>query len=480
MIRFLVLISVFFISLYGVSDTIVLKRANSMSNSKSQSDQFRAYNDYKNLYLRSMMNEDDKLKKSSLIGIVRCGNKLHIDVSKYEDELKKCSSQSFKKEIKKVKKVKKTSYKKPKPKANKKSKKAKDIKVKSSHKLKSIGWKNGELVLEFDKKLKKNQINYFTLYDKKKKQYKYVFDIHASMITKSKYLKKSGIKRIKLGQFKSDTIRLVVENNKKVKVRFSKRSKQLAIRINGRSSSSVKTKKVYKKTTTPLRVDRDKIIVIDAGHGGKDPGAVGYKKHREKFIVLKIAQELKKLLKSRGYKVYMTRDRDKFIKLSKRTKYANKKKADIFVSIHANAVEKKSASKAHGVECYFLSPSRSSRAKRVAAKENSSDLSDMNMYGKNSYLNLLNHRNILASNKLAIDLQRGILGSLNKKYKKVKDGGVREGPFWVLVGAQMPSVLIEVGFVTHPRESTRLYTSKYRNLMAKGMANGIERYFRNN
>ena len=127
-----------------------------------------------------------------------------------------------------------------------------------------------------------------------------------------------------------------------------------------------------------------------------------------------------------------------------------------------------------------MSPSRSSRAKRVAAKENSADLSDMNRYGKSSYLNLLNHRNILASNKLAIDLQRGMLGSLNKKYKKVKDGGVREGPFWVLVGAQMPSVLVEVGFMTHPRESSRLATSQYKKTMARGMADGIERYFANN
>jgi N-acetylmuramoyl-L-alanine amidase len=220
--------------------------------------------------------------------------------------------------------------------------------------------------------------------------------------------------------------------------------------------------------------------VIDAGHGGKDPGAVGYKKHQEKVVVLRIAQKLKKLLVSRGYRVYMTRDTDKFIKLSRRTKYANEKNADIFVSIHANAVDKKTALKAQGIECYFLSPSRSKRAKRVAAKENVADLTEMNIYGKSSYLNLLNHRNILASNKLAIDLQRGMLGALNKKYKNVKDGGVREGPFWVLVGAQMPSVLIEVGFMTHPTEAKRLSTTKYRDTMARGMADGIERYFANN
>jgi len=469
LILFLLLIAV---SLHALSDEVILKRADTLVKSKSQSDQFRAYNDYKNLYLRSIVSGDSNLKYSSLKGIVKSGQKLHIDVAKYSKVLKKSKYKKVK-----PKQTKKSTYNKPKPKANKKSKKAKDIKVKSSHKLDSIKWKNGELVLSFDKKLRSKQVNYFTLYDSKKKVYKYVFDIHASMITKSKNLKKYGIKRIKLGQVDSDTIRLVIENNKKVKVRFSKKSKKLIVRI---GSGIKKIKATSAKKNIPARVDRNKTIVIDAGHGGKDPGAIGYKKYREKVVVLKIAQELKKLLRSRGYKVYMTRDRDKFIKLSNRTKYANKKNADIFVSIHANAVGKKTAKKVCGVECYFLSPSRSSRAKRVAAKENIADLSEMNRYGKSSYLNLLNHRNILASNKLAIDLQRGMLGSLNKKYKKVKDGGVREGPFWVLVGAQMPSVLVEVGFISHPQEGSRLANSKYRKTMAKGMADGIERYFANN
>jgi len=474
--RHLIILLIVVLSLHALSDTAILKRADFLIKSKSQSNQFRAYNDYKNLYLRAIMNDDEDLKKCSLTGIVRSGSKLHIDVSRYVSELKKTIYNvkvPKKKSLKKI--THKTSYNKPKSKANKKTKKAKYIKVKSSHKLKSVKWKQGELILSFDKKLKNNQVNYFTLYDSNKKIYKYVFDIHASMITESKNIKKSGIKRIKLGQYNSSTIRLVIENNEKLNVRFSKKPRRLIVRING-----TKKKTKVNKKYIPLRADRNKVIVIDAGHGGKDPGAIGYKKHREKVVVLSIALELNKLLRSRGYKVYMTRHTDKFIKLSRRTKYANKKNADIFVSIHANAVDKKIASKAQGVECYFLSPSRSSRAKKVAEKENSADLSDMNRYGKNSYLNLLNHRNILASNKLAIDLQRGMLGSLNKKYKKVIDGGVREGPFWVLVGAQMPSVLVEVGFMTHPKESTRLSTSKYKKTMARGLADGIERYFANN
>ena len=207
---------------------------------------------------------------------------------------------------------------------------------------------------------------------------------------------------------------------------------------------------------------------------------MGYRRYREKIVVLDVAKELEKILKSRGYKVYMTRSGDKFVKLSNRTKFANKKGANIFVSIHANAIDGKNAKKVHGIECYFLSPSRSERAKNVAAQENSADLSDMNIYGKDSYLNFLNHHNTVASNKLAIDLQRGMLGALGKKYSGVKDGGVREGPFWVLVGAQMPSVLVEVGFITHPTEARRLVDKNYLKTMALGLADGIERYFANN
>jgi len=459
MIRSLFLFLVLIASLHALSDSDTLKRANSYMKTNSTSDCFRAYNDYKSLYLRSIMSDNHKLKVSSLDGIIKSGNKLHIDVTKYNKELKTIRPKKH--------------YIAPKPKSNKKIKKAKKIRVKSSHKLKSVTWKGSKLVLKFDKNLKKNQVNYFTLYDPRTLKHKYIFDIHASMISKAQYLRKAGISKIKLAQYKPNTLRLVIEDTSKIKVNFSKKKNLLVISL----VTKGKKKSIYK---APLRVDRNKIIVIDAGHGGKDPGAIGYKRYREKVVVLKIARELRRILKKRGYKVYMTRDKDKFVKLSHRTKYANKRDADIFVSIHANAVPKKNAKKVHGIECYFLSPSRSARAKKIAAKENSSDLSDMNIYGKSSYLNLVNHHNIVASNKLAIDLQRGMLGSLNKKYKNVKDAGVREGPFWVLVGAQMPSVLIEVGFITHPMEAKRLVSDKYRNLMAKGMANGIERYFAKN
>jgi len=462
MLRSIVVLLIFFLSLQALSEKDLLKRANGFVNSSSKSNQFRAYNDYKNLYLRALMNENSKLKISALRGIVSSGAKLHIDVSQYADELSSLS-------------VKKT-YKAPIPKKIKKS--TKKLKVKSSHRLKSIRWKSGRLVMAFDKKLRNNQINYFTLYDSKTKKYKYVFDVHASMLTRSQNLRKDGIDRIKIAQYNSNTLRLVIEHSSKLTIRFKKTTKELSISIKGGNKSTYIAPK--HNVVTPKRLDRNKIIVIDPGHGGKDPGAVGYKRYREKVVVLQIAQKLKKVLRSRGYKVYMTRDSDKFIKLSYRTKYANRKKADLFISIHANAVGRKSAKKVHGFECYFLDKSRSSRAKRVSASENKVDLKEMNFYGKESFLNTLNSHNIVAANKLAIDLQRGALGNLNKHYKGVKDAGVRPGPFWVLVGAQMPAVLVEVGFITHPKEAKRLVNRKYQDDIALGLANGVERYFLNN
>jgi N-acetylmuramoyl-L-alanine amidase len=462
MIRSLALLLIFVLSLSALSNKDLLHRADGFEKSLSKSNQFRAYNDYKNLYLRALMSNNTKYKKSALVGIVKSGKKLHIDVDEYEEEL--FTLQKTRYRVPKSKKLKKTSNK---------------LKVKPTHKLKSIRWKNQRLVMSFDKKLRNNQINYFTLYDSKTKYYKYIFDIRASMLTRSQTLRKSGIDKIKLAQYNTNTLRLVIQNKNKVTIHFKKDYSKLIINIIPAKKSSYKKRSRAKKTITPSRREKRKIIVIDPGHGGKDPGAIGYRHYREKIVVLQIAKKLRNILKKRGYKVYMTRDSDKFVRLRHRTRYANKKKADLFISIHANAVGKKSSKRVHGFECYFLDNSRSSRAKKVAASENKADMTDMDFYGKKSFLNTLSSHNIIAANKLAIDLQRGALGSLKKSYN-VKDAGVREGPFWVLVGAQMPAVLVEVGFISHPKEAKMLVNNRYQNSIATGLANGVESYFLHN
>jgi N-acetylmuramoyl-L-alanine amidase len=480
MIRSFFLLLLLVVSLVAQSNQQLLKRADKFSHSSSKTDQFRAYNDYKNLYLRALLDEDETVRLKALKGIVKSGRKLHIDISKYATELeaysrnKRVTRQQIKKSPKRVQKIER--------KVQKSTKKRKKLYVRTSNKLNAVQWKESRLILRFEKPLENKQVNYFKMYDAKKKRYKYVFDIHASLLKRSHTLRHKGIDRIRLAQFNQNTLRLVFENKKKLPVRFKIDDTELVIRTVKEQNKKWHSPKAKQRqiTLNPPRLDHNKIIVIDPGHGGKDPGATGYKGVREKDVVLKIGRELRSILKARGYKVYMTRSSDKFIKLRNRTKYANRKKADLFISIHANAINKKSAASTQGIECYFLSKSRSSRAKKVAAIENSADLNDLNFYAKESFLNTLNYHNIIAANKLAIDLQRGMLAKLKKNYKNVCDAGVKEGPFWVLVGAQMPAVLVEVGFITHPVEGTRLRSRRYQKQIAQGLANGVERYFLNN
>lgn len=230
-----------------------------------------------------------------------------------------------------------------------------------------------------------------------------------------------------------------------------------------------------KKTTSA----KGKVVVLDAGHGGDDPGAINGSL-KEKNIVLSIAQKAGKELQGRGYKVYYTRSKDKFINLRDRTKYANDKAADLFISIHANAAPSKTkAATMRGIETFFLSPARSERSKNAAALENKSDIEEMNYFSKQTFLNFLNREKIIASNKLAIDVQREVLARAKSVSSKASDGGVREAPFWVLVGALMPAVLLEVGYITHPSEGDLINNSKYQDALAKGLADGIDVYFSN-
>ncbi len=224
-----------------------------------------------------------------------------------------------------------------------------------------------------------------------------------------------------------------------------------------------------------------KIIVLDPGHGGDDVGALSQnKKLREKDIVLNVSKKTASLLKERGYKVLFTRSNDRFIKLRSRTSFANDKGAHLFISIHANAAPNKQKAKSmNGIETFFLSPSRSERSMNAANLENKADTDEMNYFTKVSFLNFLNREKIIASNKLAIDMQAALLKSVRTGYK-VSDGGVREAPFWVLVGALMPAVLIEIGYISHPDESQKIANSKYQDRLAKGIADGVDEYFAKN
>ncbi|WP_231206525.1 N-acetylmuramoyl-L-alanine amidase [Helicobacter pylori] len=236
-----------------------------------------------------------------------------------------------------------------------------------------------------------------------------------------------------------------------------------------KNDASIKTKR-----------KKHKKIVLDAGHGGKDCGAMSANLVCEKDIVLEVVKFLHKELKKRGYSVLLTRDKDIYIDLVVRTELANKKSADLFISVHANSIPKRSTSNAHGIETYFLSTARSERARKVAEQENKDDVNLMDYFSKSLLLNSLNTQRLIVSNKLAIDVQYGMLQSIRKNYPDVVDGGVREGPFWVLAGALMPSILIEIGYNSHAIESKRIQSKPYQKILAKGIADGIDSFFSKN
>ncbi|WRB26426.1 N-acetylmuramoyl-L-alanine amidase [Helicobacter pylori] len=239
---------------------------------------------------------------------------------------------------------------------------------------------------------------------------------------------------------------------------------------------------IAEKNDTFIKTKRKKHkkIVLDAGHGGKDCGAMSANLVCEKDIVLEVVKFLHKELKKRGYSVLLTRDKDIYIDLVARTKLANKKSADLFISVHANSIPKHSTSNAHGIETYFLSTARSERARKVAEQENKDDVNLMDYFSKSLLLNSLNTQRLIVSNKLAIDVQYGMLQSVRKNYPDVVDGGVREGPFWVLAGALMPSILIEIGYNSHAIESKRIQSKPYQKILAKGIADGIDSFFSKN
>ncbi|MFB1341397.1 N-acetylmuramoyl-L-alanine amidase family protein [Helicobacter pylori] len=239
---------------------------------------------------------------------------------------------------------------------------------------------------------------------------------------------------------------------------------------------------IAEKNETLIKTKRKKHkkIVLDAGHGGKDCGAMSANLVCEKDIVLEVVKFLHKELKKRDYSVLLTRDKDIYIDLVARTELANKKGADLFISVHANSIPKHSTSNAHGIETYFLSTARSERARKVAEQENKDDVNLMDYFSKSLFLNSLNTQRLIISNKLAIDVQYGMLQSIRKNYPDVVDGGVREGPFWVLAGALMPSILIEIGYNSHAIESKRIQSKPYQKILAKGIADGIDSFFSKN
>jgi N-acetylmuramoyl-L-alanine amidase len=213
-------------------------------------------------------------------------------------------------------------------------------------------------------------------------------------------------------------------------------------------------------------------IVIDAGHGGKDPGALGPAQVREAQVVLAIARELERELTKRGFEIVMTRDRDVFLTLEARTDVANRRDADLFLSIHANAARNRELA---GVETYLLDTRYDRQTARVAARENGTTIAQLSELHKIlAALRLGNNERYAA--RYAELVQDSLVSRLRKTFPSTIDLGVKRGPFLVLFQADMPAILVEVGFVSNAAEVRRLTSQGFARIAAEGIANGVTAY----
>ncbi|MFZ7125594.1 MAG: N-acetylmuramoyl-L-alanine amidase [Desulfobacterales bacterium] len=289
------------------------------------------------------------------------------------------------------------------------------------------------------------------------------------------------------GQFSSDTVRVVVDikSFRTYKI-FSlmnpfriiidvwgedpgRSSPQVAARGSGAINGKLPPSALAKQLA--LGVSR---VVVDPGHGGKDPGAPGYLKGvQEKHITLQIGKRVAQKIRERiGAEVLMTRTTDQYLTLEERTAFANTKNADLFISIHTNAHRNRDA---YGTETYFLNLATDEDAIRVAAMENATsakNISDL----QTILTDLMQNAKINESSRLATYVQTSMSGKLASRYQQVKNLGVKQAPFYVLLGAQMPAVLVETAFISNPRECKRLLDPQYQDHLADAIVDGVERY----
>ena len=280
------------------------------------------------------------------------------------------------------------------------------------------------------------------------------------------------VKTIRASQFNDDTVRLVfdIEEITDYKSFIIEDPVRLVIDLYGKGKGM---------DNAVLAVTK-KRIVIDAGHGGHDPGAVGPNKLYEKDVVLDIALKLKKILSAdTGNEIFLTREKDVFIPLEERTAFANRKNADLFVSIHANASPRRQAK---GIETYLLNWTDDEEANRVAARENQISLRKMREMNRQMdtvgaiLSGLMRENKRDESIKLANYIQRSMISGLDDNYGVVPDLGVKQALFYVLFGAKMPSTLVEVSFISNPDEEKLLSQDDYRMNIAKAIADGLHTY----
>ena len=267
----------------------------------------------------------------------------------------------------------------------------------------------------------------------------------------------------------SDPSHVAVERSKASRAK-SKRSKTSEPEVEVREAVPTASGDRSLIRALGLKIGR---IVIDPGHGGHDTGTIGPNGLLEKDLVLEVAKRLGRLLEGRlGADVVYTRQDDTFIPLETRTAIANQEKADLFVSIHANSSRDPDA---RGVETYYLNFTSNEEALEVAARENA--VSDKSIHELQDLVKKIALKEkIEESREFATEVQRSLHSGLAVKNPGIRDRGVKKAPFVVLIGANMPSILAEISFVSNPTDARRLQTAEYRQRIAESLYNGISKY----
>ncbi|MDI6686947.1 MAG: N-acetylmuramoyl-L-alanine amidase [Desulfobacterales bacterium] len=291
------------------------------------------------------------------------------------------------------------------------------------------------------------------------------------------------------GQHTSDSVRVVIDikSFKTYKIFSLKNPFRIVIDVWGEDTNAkykadsklVPSKQSGKIPTSALAKQLAlgvNTIVIDPGHGGRDYGAPGYLRGvHERNVTLNIGKKLAKTIRETlGCKVIMTRNGNKYLTLEERTAIANTENADLFISIHTNAARDR---RACGIETFFLNLATDDDSILVAARENAT--STKNISDLQTILNdLMQNAKINESSRLAYHVQTAMCEHMQKEYSQIKNKGVKQAPFYVLLGAQMPSILIETSFISNYRECKRLIDSKYQNHLCDAIVKGIKSYIK--
>lgn len=290
------------------------------------------------------------------------------------------------------------------------------------------------------------------------------------------------LRSARAGQYDHSTVRVVldIESIKGYKVFFLENPFRVIVDVTGKEKGTaaslpdapVKDQKLSLAQQLGLGVRR---MVIDAGHGGKDKGAIGDGALYEKDLTLQLAKKLaQKIRQELKIQTIMTRDNDRFIPLEERTAIANTNQADLFLSIHINASPNPLA---QGIETYFLNLATDEESVRVAARENATStkrIGDLQKILKDLMLNT----KIDESSRLAHNVQQNLHETLNGKFGPLRNLGVKQAPFYVLIGAQMPSILVEASFISNAQDRERLMQEDYQDQIVEGIFKGVERYIK--